>query len=184
MSRFSPPKHLLFYVVVMGVVLVLFQVVSTYGESNLKAPPNIDGRYLSAAAPPGCPDTERLVLTIQQSGIYLNGSMNLEQASTLQNASGAESPSEEKPSMTGLWQPTQITLAGKTHALSSCTASQQGNSAPHPAAGVPVSVVTVQGQVSSAPKAVFTGQLSLEGSAQPWQFTAERQAVVKAKPGH
>ncbi|NJR65546.1 MAG: hypothetical protein HC772_09895 [Leptolyngbyaceae cyanobacterium CRU_2_3] len=175
MNRFSPPKHLLFYIVVMAVVLVMFQWVSTYGESSLKAPPNLNGRYLSASVPPGCPNTDRLVLTIQQSGIYLHGSVNLEQASAIQSAPGSEATSEEKPSLTGLWQPEQLTLVGKTNALATCMNGGAGNADPRD-----IATVAVQGLVTVSPKAAFTGHLSLEGSSQPWQFTAQRQIPVKS----
>jgi hypothetical protein len=175
MKHSSMSKHVLFYVVIIGSVLVLFQLVSTYGESNLKAPPNVNGRYLSASPPPGCLDGDRLVLTIQQSGIYLNGFVNLGQDSMPQNAAESESTSEAKPSLTGLWKPEQLTLAGETDVLD-CVANKQSSSSSA------ASTVTVQGQVKA--DAVFTGQLSVEGSPQPWQFTAQRQAAAKPKAGH
>ena len=67
-------KSLTFYGVAIGFVLILFNLVTRYGEANLKAPARIDGRYrLSIAQLPDCLKSADPVLTIQQSGIYLNG---------------------------------------------------------------------------------------------------------------
>ena len=177
MSRLSHSKHVLFYVAIIGSVLILFQVVSTYGEANLTAPPNLNGRYLSASAPPGCPEGEQWVLTIQQSGIYLNGSVELKSADAAQSAQSAETPSEEKPSLTGLWQPPRLNLSGETDALSACTAG-----------GLPsktASAIALQGQVDSA---TLTGQLTYRNAQssdlQTWQFTAQHQSPAKVKAAH
>jgi len=185
MSRLSRSKHLLFYVGVLGIVLVLFQAVTTYGEANLKAPPNLNGRYRSTSTPPGCAEGDRLMLTLQQSGIYVNGFVTLESANDSQTQS-ADATSEEKPSLTGLWKPEQLSLSGEANALIACTAgrSSRGTSL----------AIALQGQVTAT---TFTGQLSYEsqpgnvqpgnvqpGNAEPWQFTAERQAPAKAKSGH
>ena len=48
-------KSLTFYGGAITAVVVLFEVVTAYGESNLKAPINIDGRYrLSYTQQPDC----------------------------------------------------------------------------------------------------------------------------------
>ena len=39
-------KLLAFYGVMTGLVIVLFKLVTAYGESSLNAPPNISGNYL------------------------------------------------------------------------------------------------------------------------------------------
>ena len=115
-------------------VIVLFQAVTAYGERNLKAQPNISGRYVSTTAPPGCPDRDRLVLDVQQSGIYLNVFLMMEQADTLQPT---ESNSEKQPTFTGTWQHPQISLAGKTDAFVNCAATQSPRTA---------TIATLQGQ--------------------------------------
>lgn len=57
-------------------VVVLFKVVTAYGETNLKAPPAIGGPYrISTQNLPGCLKANRLVLNIKQSSIYLFGSL-------------------------------------------------------------------------------------------------------------
>ena len=71
-------KLLAFYVVMTGLVVVLFNVVTTYGESNLKAPINISGKYLLESPNlPNCLKSEKLNLTIQQSGNYIVGELSV-----------------------------------------------------------------------------------------------------------
>jgi hypothetical protein len=174
MSHLPKSKSLLFYVGVISSVLVLFQVVTAYGETHLKAPPNLNGRYLSASAPPGCPESDRLMLTLQQSGIYVNGFVTLESANASQNTQSSEATSEKKFSLTGLWKQEQLNLSGETDALTVCTIGGLASA----------TAIALQGQVTSTS---FTGQLthgSQSGNLQPWQFTAQRQAPVKSETGH
>ena len=75
MSHFNL-KSLAFYGIAISSVVVLFKVVTAYGETNLKAPPPIGGPYrISAQNLPGCLKADTLVLNIKQSGIYLFGSL-------------------------------------------------------------------------------------------------------------
>jgi hypothetical protein len=161
-------NHLIFYIVGVAIVLGLFQLTSAYGEANLKAPPNLNGRYLSAAAPPGCPTDRQFALTIQQSGIYLNGAIELAQA-----ADQAPVPLRpEQFTLIGRWQQ-QVTLSGSTPALAGC--------------GAPASTVglqaTFQPPAASPAAAALVGQLNLD-SAQPWSFTAVRQADPAKQSAH
>ncbi|MBW4658114.1 MAG: hypothetical protein KME15_05535 [Drouetiella hepatica Uher 2000/2452] len=184
MSRISHSRHILFYVAIIGSVLTLFQMVSVYGEANLKAPPDLNGRYFSASAPPGCREGDRLVLTLQQSGIYVNGILTLEPADLVQTPQSTDATSEEKFSLTGLWKPEQINLSGETDALMSCAV--EGGAIGTGAA------IALQGQV--APTS-FTGEMTygsqtgvqtgkVASTAQTWQFTAQRQALAKPKEVH
>jgi hypothetical protein len=69
-------KTLSFYGIMIGSVVMLFKVVSAYGESNLKAPPNISGTYsITSENLPECLKSKDLDLTIEQSGIYLFGNL-------------------------------------------------------------------------------------------------------------
>jgi hypothetical protein len=71
-------KTLTFYGVMIGSVLVLFNIVTTYGENSLKAPVNISGKYLLESPDlPDCLKSEKLVLAIAQSGLYLTGELSL-----------------------------------------------------------------------------------------------------------
>jgi hypothetical protein len=78
MSHFNV-KTLSFYSIAIGSVLLLFKVVSTYGETKLNAAPNIDGSYqfLQAQDLPDCLQGQQLKLNIEQSGIYLFGNLEV-----------------------------------------------------------------------------------------------------------
>lgn len=166
------PKTLLFYGTMIGSVLILFRITAAYGEKNLKAPPAVDGRYVSTEAPPGCPDSTRLALTILQSGVYLHGAMHVEEI-------GAETEAKttpDKPTLDGRWQNSQIALSGPTNAFATCTAANSE------AKGE----VNIQGQIASSASdapATLTGQMTIAGG-QPWQFSAERQAAAKKSSDH
>lgn len=152
------PKLMLFYGSTIAAVLVLFRFTTAYGETRLQAPPNIDGTYLSAAAPPGCPSDSQLQLTVQQSGIYLNGAIVLMQANTLPAA--AHSASSERLPLTGRWQQEAITLAGSAEALAPCgVAANQ----------------TLQLKGTMASPQQLNAALQWE-NAPAWTFTADRQA--------
>lgn len=153
--------HYGFYVGAIGGVFTLFQLVALYGERHLQAPPDLNGRYLSAS-PPGCPNNSQLVLTLQQSGIYLNGFLTLEESAAVR----AESV-EEKPSLHGLWRKEEMLLTGQTTALQPCA--------------IPATAVAIQGKFIPPPQASLNGQLSWDENPQPWPFTAQRQAAVKAQ---
>ena len=102
-------KSLAFYGVAIGSVLILFKVVTAYGETNLKAPVPISGSYRIKLAQnlPNCPKLSELILDIQQSGIYLNGSLLPANVNAQQARSG-----EKSPSLTGNISNQQLTLAG------------------------------------------------------------------------
>jgi hypothetical protein len=74
MSHFSK-KSLLFYGVAISSVLLLFKVVSTYGENKLHAASEIGGNYqlVDSQNLPNCLQEKKLTLNIEQSGIYLFG---------------------------------------------------------------------------------------------------------------
>jgi hypothetical protein len=113
MSSHFNLKTLSFYGVAIGSVVILFNVVSAYGEANIKAPPAINGNYrLKAKNLPKCVNSEDLILHIQQSGIYLNGSLLPEN-----NNSHAQTSAEEKPSLNGQLQNQQVQLLGSAHFL-------------------------------------------------------------------
>jgi len=101
MKKIFKSKILAFYVVSISFVLILFKVVTDFGANYLKAPPEIGGNYLllnNQNLPP-CLNSENLLLSIQQSGVYLNGYLgakNQQGNSTL--------PPEERPSLVGKWQ--------------------------------------------------------------------------------
>lgn len=165
-------KSLLFYGTMIGGVVILFRVVSWYGETNLKAPPNVAGNYLSKQPLPGCPESTRFVLTIQQSGIYLYGGLQLveaSQASTPQNTTA--SPQEDLP-LRGLFAQ-QISLTGSTRLPATCALADAtiGSRTQTASRQIPI---TVQGQISGAKTTTLVGKMTL-GSLDLPEFTAIRE---------
>ncbi len=97
-------KTLSFYVFSIIFVLILFKIVTNYGENHLEAPPPISGNYLLNNLQL-CPKSQTMTLMIQQSGIYLSGSL----LATEDNIN----PSREKPFLWGKWQHQELNLVGQ-----------------------------------------------------------------------
>jgi hypothetical protein len=169
MSHFSL-KSLTFYGVAIGSVLVLFKVVTAYGETSLKAAPAISDRYRLTLAEnlPNCEKSKSLMLNIQQSGIYLNGSLVPETANT--EKSKANAP---KPTLTGLFKNQQLNLTGQIPKSVLCqnTVSQTPTNSQDS--------VTMQIQVGD--KQDFTGQMTVNGINKALAFTAVPQIPEQSK---
>lgn len=166
----------------IGSVLILFRFTSAYGEKNLKAPPDVNGRYVLTEAPPGCPDSTQLVLTILQSGVYLHGAMHVEEAGTEVKADAEV----DKPTLDGHWQNSQVALSGPTAAFATCTAANSTPANSPAADSAAAEDVNIQGKVASSTPdapATLTGEMTIAGG-QPWQFSAERQATAKKSSDH
>jgi hypothetical protein len=152
MNHFNP-KTLAFYGVAIGAVVLLFNRVSAYGEANLKAPARIEGFYqVRAENLPSCLKTTSPGLKIDQSGVYLKGSLSEEH-----DSAKAATSSEEKPSLTGQWQGGKFSLSGLV---------------PHTACPSDTKI-EITGSMSQS---ALSGQLSFN-SGSPIQFTAQRQGV-------
>ncbi len=110
MNRFNL-KFLSFYMVTIALVVLLFNRVSTYGNTQLKAPPAIAGDYLiEPQKQRNCLTAAPLLLTIEQSGIYLTGLLKV-------GTSNAETKSDgEVAALNGKFQADQIQLSGVTSA--------------------------------------------------------------------
>ena len=68
-------KSIGLYSLVVGSAIGFFQIVTSYGEANIKAPISVVGNYLITAEQlPNCLQNKQLLLKLQQSGIYLNAS--------------------------------------------------------------------------------------------------------------
>lgn len=166
MSHFNL-KSLTFYGGAIAAVLVLFKVVTAYGESNLKAPANIDGRYRLSYTQPNRLTLNAPILTIQQSGIYLNGS--------LLPGLTAEQPTsaEERPSLTGQVSNQQLSLAGKVsrsifHNAVASNRPPQDNSPS----------VKIQSRVQGE---TLEGQIIVSGISEVIEFTAQRDPAQPSK---
>jgi hypothetical protein len=113
MSHFSA-KSLTFYSVAISSVLILFKVVSTYGEKNLVAASEIGGIYQISEAQnlPGCLANQSLNLTIEQSGVYLFGNL-ADRALIVDDNTKATFP------MSGSFKDQEIAMSGNGQ-LASC----------------------------------------------------------------
>jgi hypothetical protein len=107
MSHFNL-KSLTFYAVAISSVLLLFKVVTAYGESSIKAPLAINSNYRLVLSEnlPVCEKSDFLLLNLQQSGIYVNG--------VLVPANSTKTSKESaKSSLTGKIQNLQLNLSGE-----------------------------------------------------------------------
>ena len=156
-------KSLAFYGIAIGSVSLLFKVVSAYGEANLKAAPAIAGSYrFDPKSLPECLKSDSLVLTIEQSGVYLSG--NLRSGTS---EGDRQKTAEEKPSLFGKWENEGLSLSGAVPNLPGCSES---------AATGQNSSVKLRGIVE---KESLTGKISLKDGAAATDFTAEKAAVAK-----
>jgi hypothetical protein len=114
MSHFNL-KSLVFYGTMIGSVLILFKVVSNYGENSLKAPVNISGTYrFNEISINDCLKNKTLELIIQQSGRYLGGTLNLTNTSQTGISSVSPNPANHSDSAveTEKSKPEEIRLSG------------------------------------------------------------------------
>ena len=152
-------KSLSFYGGTIAFVVILFSMVTAYGEANLKAPQKIDGRYqIPAQALPGCLKSEQLILLVQQSGIYLTGSLL-----TADTADTLGKRATERPSMTGNWENQRLTLHGNASYLPKC----QGE-------------VRMQGTIAQQ---TLNGTLNFSAAPGDMPFTAKLE-VPQLQPAH
>ena len=64
------------YGLAIGSAVVFFQLVTSYGEANLKAPTAVTGNYLITLKQlNSCLGRKSLLMNLKQSGIYLNASL-------------------------------------------------------------------------------------------------------------
>ncbi|MBE9227283.1 hypothetical protein IQ264_17800 [Phormidium sp. LEGE 05292] len=153
-------KSLAFYGSAIALVVLLFKAVTTYG-TTMKAPPPIDGRYrITTQNLPGCLNSEKLLLTIQQSGVYLNGSLI-----SVKTAEELAKTVEEKPSLTGKWnaqnQTQPLYLTGSLNEIKECQNQ----------------LVSIRGVVNGK---TLKGQIKLETIPQIVGFTAEKENPEKS----
>lgn len=149
-------KSLAFYGGAIGAVVALFSFSTAYGEANLKAPTKLNGRYrIAAQALPGCLKTEALILTIEQSGVYLSGSLlNADETDKTLTASKKQS------SLTGMFDREQLTLSGVPSHLDACLKIAQ------------IPEVLVQGAVTEG---TITGKIRLGSGSASVNFVGKRE---------
>ncbi|MCC3408522.1 MAG: hypothetical protein JGK17_23645 [Microcoleus sp. PH2017_10_PVI_O_A] len=156
-------KSLAFYGIAIGSVSLLFKVVTAYGETNLKAAPPIAGSYrFDAKSLPECLKSDTLVLTIEQSGVYLSGNLR-----SGNSEADRANTAEEKPSLVGKWENQGLSLSGAVPNLTGCSNSRAiGQN----------SYVKLRGIVE---KDTLKGKISLTDRAAATNFTAQREMAAK-----
>jgi hypothetical protein len=160
------PKLLMFYGGTLIFVVALFHLVTRYGDTQLVAMPNVNGRYLSTEPMPGCPEASRVLLTISQSGIYLNGSVNV-----VENETAIEDVTDERtPPLSGTLTQQHVVMEGKETALCQAIAGR----------------VRVAGAIATAAdkRLSFNGKILRGETEQPWQMQGVRLVESKKKEGH
>ncbi len=151
-------KTLSFYAIAIGSVTVLFKVVTVYGEASLKAAPAINGDYrFDTTNLPECMKSDALILTIEQSGVYLSGNLK----SDNQPVDG-KNPTLEKPPLAGKWENQGLSLSGVVPNLRSCGESTGGSQK---------SLVKLRGIVEGES---LKGKISLVENAVATDFIARR----------
>jgi hypothetical protein len=156
MSHFNL-KSLAFYGTAIGAVVVLFSVTTSYGESHVKAPLDIDGRYSIASQNlPDCLAGRSLMLDLKQSGTYLSAA--LVEATATEKVIKAV---EQRPPLSGEWNTQQFSLAGSLLHIEGC----QGK-------------VTIAGTIQDK---TMNGTLSLNAPSGQASFTAQKESPEKAE---
>jgi hypothetical protein len=159
-------KTLAFYTTVISSVLLLFKIVTAYGESNLKAPIAISGRYRLTDLEnlPNCQKPDTLMLDIQQSGMFLNGSLL-----STSNTKEISLESENNLSLIGKLNNQQLTLSGKVRKAIIC-------SNPEPQTSVKTQSQTDNSNLSIQatlnPQGGFVGQITTSNLSKSIKFSA------------
>ncbi|MBV8886769.1 MAG: hypothetical protein JO235_22625 [Chroococcidiopsidaceae cyanobacterium CP_BM_RX_35] len=169
MSHFNF-KSLAFYGTAIAFVVVLFEVVTAYGEKNIKAPVAIDGSYPLSFTQnsPACLKSTPLLLNIKQSGTFLN-------ASLLPKSPSSSAATTQKPITA-----TQISLTGRMNNQQVDLSSAAKAKICHN--GVSPSQVSIQGQVEiqgregKSLQGILTSIPGIPGNI---AFTAQRQPFPK-----
>ena len=164
MSSHFSIKSLSFYAIAIGSVLLLFNVVTAYGEKNLKAPQTIGGRYcLTFNNPlPGCSQVAPLMLQLDQSGTYVNAAILKKE---VQNSMSAE----EKLTLTGLFKESQLSLAGNVDKSVLCGFTQESGER----------AIAINSKIDGDK---LVGEIAINGEATTTPFTAEKAAIPSASP--
>jgi hypothetical protein len=151
MSHFSR-KSLIFYGVAISSVVLLFNGVARYGTTHLTPPITIDGQYELQLEPTAqCPQPDLLLLRIQQSGIYINGALTIDNGDA--TSKGAVIPL----TLDGKWRSSQLDLQGKLSSITLC--------------GQAVKAVTI---VSTVDNNSLRGQLTFSGLTDSFSFRSDR----------
>jgi hypothetical protein len=118
MNVFST-KSIGLYALAIGSAILFFNLVTNYGETNLKAPISVAGNYvISDRNLPDCLQRKGLLFKIQQSGIYLNANLTIIDGvggldvQKIKQASMMISSKDSQPTFSGRLRDRQLDLIG------------------------------------------------------------------------
>lgn len=157
-------QSLIFYGVAISSVLLLFKFVTAYGETNVKAPAPISGDYRLTLDQnlPNCLQLSDLVLSIQQSGIYVNGSLLTADSNAHLTRTG-----EKRPSLTGKLNQQQLQLSGNIPISNLCNQPVTST----------VDAVAIKSQIGGKNLA---GKITLSDTSREIAFTAKQVPQVES----
>jgi hypothetical protein len=166
----SQLKYLAFYGGTIAFVLGLFTVVTSYGETHLKAAQSVEGNYLfTLPTTTNCGGGVPVTLAIQQSGMYV--------AAALVNSALPHSQTAFKSmTLSGQWRNQQLKLAGKVPVGMLCKDAKNKGAI---AVNIEGAISTHQSstpQQKSSEASTLTGTLLLNSASSP--LTAQRQPVL------
>jgi len=111
---------ILFYIFSITGVVILFNLVTSYAQSNLKVSSKLGNTFsIDSKGFSECLNESKLLLKIKQSGLYLNA--DLVPSSREKNLSTNES----LPSLTGHLHNSRVSLKGYSHLFSNCPGSDR-----------------------------------------------------------
>jgi hypothetical protein len=116
MNVFSA-KSIGLYALAIASAIGFFNLVTSYGEANIKAPKPMAGTYeIVSENLPGCLQHKTLLFNIKQSGIYLNANLTtldgLKPAAASAPQDRSTSTTDARPTFSGRLQGQQLDLSG------------------------------------------------------------------------
>jgi hypothetical protein len=100
-------KSIGLYSLAIGSSIVFFQLITSYGEAHLQAPPAVAGVYTIADPQnlPDCLHQSQLALDLQQSGMYLTAHLTTD-------SPNPPNPNANRPTLSGRFHDRQLQLDG------------------------------------------------------------------------
>jgi hypothetical protein len=116
MNVFSA-KSIGLYALAIASAIGFFNLVTSYGEANIKAPKPMAGTYeIVSENLPGCLQHKTLLFNIKQSGIYLNANLTtldgLKPAAASAPQDRSTPTTDSRPTFSGRLQGQQLDLSG------------------------------------------------------------------------
>jgi len=151
---------IIFYVLSIGSVVFLFNIVTGYAQKNLKVPSKLGSTYdIDSQALSQCLKESKLLLKIKQSGLYLNAYLI---PSSLEKNFSTD---ETRPNLSGHFNKTIVSLKGHSSLFKNCPGSD-----PH--GKITINANTEQKQLKGV---LASGNISLP-------FTSQSKNPEKTSP--